>query len=110
MPSPFGLGALLITKSLKLVEPESTTARTVPNATKCATCKSGEGLLRACSFCKNGIYHDTAACLGEERVPEASLSHKAFPWCCPKCFKKGKTALESKLRAPAAPAGAKRKR
>ena len=99
-PSPFGLGALLITKSLKLVEPESTTARAVPNGAMCATCKSVEGELRACSFCKRGVYHDTATCLGEERGPEASISHKAFPWCCPKCFKKGKTALEKKVLQP----------
>ena len=31
------------------------------------------------------------------RVPEASLAHQAFPWCCPKCFKKGKAALEKML-------------
>ena len=50
--------------------------------------------MRACSFCKGGIYHDTAACLGEERGPEASHAHGSCPWCCPKCFKKGKAALE----------------
>ena len=52
------------------------------------------------SFCKSGIFHNTAACLGEERCAEASLSHKAFPWCCPKCFKKGKAALDKQLLAP----------
>ena len=56
-PSPFGLGALLITKSLKLVEPESTTARALPNGAKCAKCKSGEGELRACSFCRHLPQH-----------------------------------------------------
>jgi hypothetical protein len=64
----------------------------------------------ACSFCKSGIYHDTAACLGEERCAEASLSHKAFPWCCPKCFKKGKAALDKQLLAPQQAAGQKRGR
>ena len=34
-------------------------ARTVPAVAKCAKCKSSEGELRACSFCKTGIYHDT---------------------------------------------------
>ena len=76
----------------------------------CAKCKSAEGELRACSFCKSGIYHDTAACLGEERGPEASLLHKGFPWCCPKCFKKGVGALEKKLFKPVAPAPKKRPR
>ena len=74
-------------------------ARTVPAVAKCAKCKSSEGELRACSFCKTGIYHDTAECLGEERGPEASLTHKSFPWCCPKCFKKGKSVLEKTLLA-----------
>ena len=57
-----------------------------------------------------GIYHDTAACLGEERGPAASLTHKGFPWCCPKCFKKGVLALEKKLFKPAAPKPAPKKR
>ena len=108
-PSPFGLGALLATKSLKLVEPEAFTARGLPPLAKCAKCKSAEGELRACSFCKSGIYHDTAECLGEARVPKASLAHKAFPWCCPKCFKKGTVALQKMLLAPAHTAGQKRK-
>ena len=73
----------------------------LPTPAKCATCKSAEGELRACSFCKSGIYHDTAACLGEQCGPEASLAHKSFPWCCPKCFKKGKAALEKVLLTPA---------
>ena len=46
----------------------------------------------------------------EERRPEASLAHKSFPWCCPKCLKKGKAALEKMLVKPAAQSGAKRKR
>ena len=49
---------------------------------------------------KSGIYHDTAACLGEERPSSASLPHPSFPWCCPKCFKKGVAALEQKLLRP----------
>ena len=49
-------------------------------------------------------------CLGEARVPKASLAHKAFPWCCPKCFKKGTAALQKMLLAPAHTAGQKRKR
>ena len=110
VPSPFGLGALLATKSLKLVEPESFTARALPAVAKCAKCKSAEGELRACSFCKSGIYHDTAECLGEVRGPEASFTHKAFPWCCPKCFKRGKAALEKQLLAPVHTTGNKRKR
>ena len=65
--------------------------------------------LRACSFCKSGIYHDTAECLGEVRGPEASFTHKAFPWCCPKCFKRGKAALEKQLLAPVHTTGNKRK-
>jgi hypothetical protein len=59
--------------------------------------KSAEGELRACSFCKSGIYHDNANCLGEQRVSEASLTYKSFPWCCPKCFQRGKVALEKTL-------------
>ena len=102
-PSPFGLGALLTTNSLKLVEPSLVTARPLPAVAKCAKCKSSEGELRVCSFCKSGIYHDTPACLGEQRGPEASLTYKAFTWCCPKCFKKGKTALEKTLLAPMQP-------
>ena len=45
--------------------------------------------------------------LAEERGSEASLTYKSFPWCCPKCFKKGKAALEKMLLAPSQP---KRKR
>ena len=110
--SPFGLGALLATKSLKRVDASALTARPVPAVAKCKTCKSAEGALRACSFCK-GILHDTTECLGEERRPEASLTHKSFPWCCPKCFTKGEAALGKALRAPEKPtrvASAKRKR
>ena len=103
-------GRLLATKSLKLVEADARAARVLPTPAKCLTCKSAEGELRVCSFCKSGIYHNTAACLGEERGPEASLTHKSFPWCCPKCFKKGKAALEKMLVKPAAQAGGKRKR
>jgi hypothetical protein len=99
-PTPFGLGALLATKSLKLVEPDAQKARVLPTPAKCLTCKSAEGELRACSFCKSGIYHNTAECLGEERRPEASLTYESFPWCCPKCFNKGKAALEKMLLAP----------
>ncbi len=88
-PSPYALGALLATKSLQLVEPASVAARTVPSVAKCVKCKSSEGKPWACSFCKSGIYHNTVDCLGEERGPEASYGHKSFPWCCPKCFKKG---------------------
>ena len=109
-PAPFGLGALLTTKSLRLVQPSSLTARAVPAGARCGTCKSAEGELRACSFCSFGVFHDTAACLGEQRAPETSLTHNAFPWCCPRCFKKGKAALEKTLLAPAAPAAAQRKR
>ena len=94
------------TKSLKLVDPDALTARTLPTPAKCLTCKSAEGELRACSFCKSGIYHDTAECLGEERGSEASLTYKIFPWCCPKCFKKGKAALEKTLLAPSGSADA----
>lgn len=104
-PTPFGLGALLATGALKLLEPETHAARALPAVAKCIQCKSSEGELRACSFCKSGIYHDTAACLGVEREAEASLTHRAFPWCCPKCFKKGAKALESMLRAPVQPTG-----
>jgi len=67
---------------------------------KCLTCKSAEGELRACSFCKSGIYHDNANCLGEQRASEASLTYKSFPWCCPKCFQRGKVALEKILLGP----------
>ena len=49
------------------------------------------------------LYHDTVACLGEERGPEASHAHGSFPWCCPKCFKKGATALGKSLVQPAQP-------
>jgi len=101
-PTPFGLGAMLATKSLKLVEPDALTARKLPTPAKCATCKSAEGELRACSFCKSGVYHNTAACLGEERGAKTSLEHASFPWCCPKCFKKGKAALEKARLAPVA--------
>jgi hypothetical protein len=96
-PTPFGLGALLTTKALKLFEPDALMARTLPTPAKCLTCKSAEGELRACSFCKSGIYHDNANCLGEQRASEASLTYKSFPWCCPKCFQRGKVALEKIL-------------
>ena len=58
--TPFGLGALLTTKALKLSEPDALMARTLPTPAKCLACKSAEGELRACSFCKSGIYHDNA--------------------------------------------------
>ena len=77
-----------------------TRARALPHIAKCVTCKSSEGELRACSFCKSGIYHNTLACLAVERSPATSLMHKAFPWCCPKCFKKGKLALDKTLLGP----------
>ena len=104
-PSPFGLGALLATKSRKLFNSDALCARPLPAGAKCAKCKSAEGALRACSFCKGGIYHDTAACLGEERGSEASHAHQSFPWCCPKCFKKGATALGKSLVQPVQPEG-----
>ena len=100
LPSPFALGALLVTKSLKLYQPTSLTARAVPASAKCGKCKSAEGELRACSFCVFGVFHDTPECLGEQRPPSSSYSHKAFPWCCPKCFKKGNTLLETTLLGP----------
>ena len=108
-PSPFGLGALLATKSLKLINSDALCARPLPAGAKCAKCKSAEGALRACSFCK-GIYHNTAACLGEERGPEASHAHGSSPWCCPKCFKKRATALGKSLVQPAQPEGRGTKR
>ena len=107
-PSPFSLGALLATGSLKLVDSATIAARPLPSPAKCVVCKSAEGDLRACSFCKSGIYHDTAACLGEERPSSASLTHASFPWCCPKCFKKGVAALEQKLLRP--PQAAKKRK
>ena len=72
------------------------TVRTIQAGDKCGKCKSAEGELRACSFC-SGAFHDTAMCLGEQRQPDASLTHQAFPWCCPKCFAKGKAVLEKAL-------------
>ena len=63
-----------------------------------------------CARCKGGMYHDTAACLGEERGPEASHAHGSFPWCCPKCFKKGATALGKSLVQPVQPEGRGTKR
>jgi len=45
----------------------------------------------------------TPECLGEQHSPETSLTHQAFPWACPKCFKKGKAALEKTLLGPAQP-------
>ena len=41
---------------------------------------------------------------------EASLKHAALPWCCPKCFNKGKAALSNSLLAPTQPAGKGQKR
>ena len=55
-----------------------------------------------------GVFHDTHECLGEQRGPETSLTHQAFPWACPKCFKKGKAALEKTLLGPAQPQKRKR--
>ena len=46
------------------------------------------------------VFHDTPECLGEQRGPETSLAHPAFPWACPKCFKKGKATLEKMLLGP----------
>ena len=46
-PSPFGLGALLATKSLKLINSDALCARPLPAGAKCAKCKSAEGALRA---------------------------------------------------------------
>ena len=108
-PSPFSLGALLATKSLKLLEPDARMARVLPAVAKCVGCKSSEGELRACSFCKSGVYHDTAGCLKEVRAPAASLVYKGFPWCCPKCFAKGVKALGAKILTPT-PTGQKRGR
>ena len=110
-PSPFALGAFIATGSLKLVEAATTTARSATAGAKCAKCKSAAGELRACSFCKGGIYHDTPACLGEQRGPEASFKHKSFPWCCPKCFQKGRrhypsTSLRLRRPRPRSAAGA----
>ena len=89
-----------MTKSLKLVQPTSFTARALPAGAKCGKCKSAEGELRTCSFCMFSVFHDTPECLGEQRRPETSLAHPAFPWACPKCFKKGKAALEKTLLGP----------
>ena len=50
---------------------------------------------------KFGVFHDTPECLGEQCSPETSLTHQAFPWACPKCFKKGKAVLETTLLGPA---------
>ena len=104
-PTPFSLGAMLATNSLKLVEPGALKARALPMRAKCLKCKSAEGELCVCSFCKSGIYHNTVACLGEQRW--SVIDHQSFPWCCPKCFKKGKAVLEKTLLAPTQP---KRKR
>ena len=109
-PSPFALGAFIATGALKLLEAATTTARSATAGAKCAKCKSAAGELRACSFCKAGIYHDTPACIGEQRGPEASFKHKSFPWCCPKCFRKGKAALSKHLAAPAPAPTKKRSR
>ena len=109
-PSPFALGAFIATGSLKLLEAATTTARSATAGANCAKCKSAAGELRACSFCKAGIYHDTPACLGEQRGPEPSFKHKSFPWCCPKCFQKGKAALSKHLAAPAPAPTKKRSR
>ena len=88
-PSPFGLGALLATKSLKLVDASTLTARPVPAVAKCGKCKSAEGTLRACSFCK-GVYHDTAECLGEERGPERGVARaQKFPVLLPQVLQEG---------------------
>ena len=56
-------------------------------------CRLGRGLL--------ALSTATPECLGEQRGPETSLAHPAFPWACPKCFKKGKAALEKMLLGPA---------
>ena len=56
------------------------------------------------------LYHDTAACLGEERGPEASHAHGSSPWCCAKCFRKRATALGKSLVQPAQPEGRGTKR
>ena len=82
----------------------------VDERAKMAACPS-RCIVRACSFFKGGIlYHDTAACLGEERGPEASHAHGSSPWCCPKCFKKRATALGKSLVQPAQPEGRGTKR
>ena len=110
-PTNFSLGAMLVAKSLKLLNPSDITARSVPLGAKCSTCKSAEGDLRACSFCKAGIYHDTQECLQDARTKYASLTSKCYPWCCPKCFKKGTAALAKTLIKSAQPgAGAGQKR
>lgn len=51
-----------------------------------------------CSACE--IFPEVDPLLGEECCQEASLSHKAFSWCCPKCFRKGKAVLNKQLLAP----------
>ena len=60
-PTPFGLGALLATKSLKIVEPDLRMALvlSVPDVRGCRP-RDRESF--ACSFCTSGsIYHNTAA-------------------------------------------------
>ena len=103
-PSPFALGAFIATGSLKLLEAATTTARSATAGAKCAKCKSAAGELRACSFCKAGIYHDTPACLGEQRGPEPSFKRtRASPGAAQSASKRGRRHYQAPRCACAGP-------
>ena len=72
-PTPLALGGMLTMGALRLQDAAVQQARTAPAQAKCATCKSGEGELRACNFCAS-VFHDTPECLKETR--SAAVSHK----------------------------------
>ena len=94
-PTPRALGGMLTTGALTLKDAAALVARLPPPQAKCAKCKDGAGELRACSFCA-AVYHDTAECLGQTRGAAASYMSELYPWCCPKCFEKGKAAWAKK--------------
>ena len=110
--SPFSVGAFLALTALPLqpVVKASQRARLPPPTGKCKKCKQG-GELLACSFC-TAVFHNSDACLGEDKHSVDLAASSCFPWACPACFKKGIASVQRAVLKPTGQraAGAKRKR
>ena len=104
--SPFCIGAILATAALSLQQVSRMTqrARHAPVTGKCKKCKLA-GELLACSFCTN-VYHNSDACLHEDKVLDTLAASACFPWACPTCFKKGIVAVQRAVLKPAGQRGA----
>ena len=97
---PFAIGSFLSTSAIPLQPVVKTTerARLPPVSGKCKKCKKG-GELLACSFCA-AVFHNSEACLGEDKMEGPLAKSPSFPWACPACFKKGIAGVQRAVLKP----------